>query len=98
MKRIITLVALLAGCAHYVPPIQCNVVEADQAMVQGCRFVGTVEGHTHYLFGPHSYEAVRDDARMAAQEIGATHIVMVAAASNGRGFEQAYARAYQCPR
>ena len=97
MKRMLTLLVLLAGCAHYGQPIPCNVLEADQAMVQGCRFVGTVEGHTYFL-GPHSFEAARDDARLAAQEMGATHIVMVAAASNGRGYEQAYARAYQCPR
>jgi hypothetical protein len=92
MKRILTLLVLLAGCAHYGPMPQCSVVEADERMIDGCRFVGTVQGLSHWAV---DYEGAKMSARLAAQDLGATHVVMVGTAAAGH---LAYGRAYQCAR
>jgi len=96
MKNIIALLTLLVGCAHFGAPPACNVAEADDAMVQGCRFVGTVQGEGAF-FGPHDFEGAKIDARLRAQDIGATHVVMVAAGEGLRQRQRVYGRAYQCP-
>jgi hypothetical protein len=97
MKIIIAFFTLLAGCAHFGPPPPCNVAEADDTMVQGCRFVGTVEGRSGFLGPDGAYDSAKTDARLRAQDIGATHVVIAAAGAGPYHVQRVYGRAYQCP-
>lgn len=75
------------------------IPEADERMVAGCQFLGTVEGSSGWggKYGAaKGMEAARIDAVKSAAEMGATYYVRGDATSGGWG-SRATVRAYFCP-
>jgi hypothetical protein len=76
------------------------VRDADDAMVSGCTFLETVTGTSNvaYLYGANriddGLEKAAQRARLAAADLGATHVVWGGRA--GGPVSNASARAYRC--
>jgi hypothetical protein len=76
-----------------------QVQDADNTMVAGCAFLGTVEGGSNWggLFAEHARNQAKKDARGDAAKLGATHIVWENIDGGGYGRTgSATGRAYDC--
>lgn len=97
MRFMLVLLLVLAGCATAPSPQAVAVRDADQKMVEGCEFVGSVSGHSMLgpIFGSAAEDSAKAEATNAAAERGATHLVMQ---DYGMGAMGGYARgqAYRC--
>jgi hypothetical protein len=93
------LVAGLPGCASVATNAAVSIVEADEAMVSGCEFLGAVYGRTVYggFANNLAVNNAKIDAREKAAKLGATHLVFLVV--DGGGWERqghTQARAYRC--
>lgn len=109
MRRSAALFAavLLASCAttppesSYPQRTAAKVKEADNAMVEGCEFLGTVVGKSGWggLAAGAARNGAMRSAKKRAASLGATHIV-VAGFDVGSGYTMKAstlnARAYRC--
>lgn len=91
--------ALTSACATTAKGAAAAVIEADEKMVENCRFLGSVTGKS--LIGGAAQRTgannAKVDAREAAAKLGATHIVFTAI-DGGGWYEtgEAQGRAYKC--
>ena len=86
------LIALLIAT-----PAAAEVRDADEKMVEGCQFVGMVDGSGGTMTGK-THKAAKDaraDARREAESMGGTHVVWFAPQTAGGGV-LASGRAYRC--
>lgn len=99
--RSVSIVAVLCGlglfgCATTLSPMGYRVVEADDSMVGGCAFVGSVEGGSE--LGSMAQETgmwnAKNRAIEAAAQRGATHVVFDHVAGGYSSY--ASGRAYRC--
>lgn len=69
--------AMLGGCAATPTHTSLSVRDADIATVAGCRFVGTVVGHSKLsgMWAATGEQNAQTDAREKAAELGANYIV-----------------------
>jgi len=87
----------IAAKAYRCPPPAA--IEADEKMVEGCQFLGTVTGQSLWggLMNQLATKEVKDDAKRQAAKLGATHLVFIAIETGGgRPAGSATARAYSC--
>lgn len=85
-----TLMAL-ASCAATPSPQAAKIVDADEASVAGCEFLGQVQGRVAASTGK---ESARNEAREQAARLRATDIVWRPVSS---GFSRSVSgRAYDC--
>ena len=87
---------LLLSCVHYPSPKAVEVLEANEARVSRCRFLGQVYGEGYYPFLAISLEVAKDNAKKKAAEIGATHVFWTQIGPGIKPF--VVGRAYDCPR
>lgn len=100
-RALLALAALTlgaAGCATTLPPYAAQVIEADEAMVVGCEFLGTFNG-TSGWGGTAGAGVGGNNAKNAAikraARAGATHVVFMSLSSGM--FTNAAGRGYRCP-
>jgi len=91
------LVMLASGCATSLSDKAALIKDADDKMVQNCKFLGNVEG-TSGLWGASASIGVanaKNEAIEKASKLGATHVYWIEA---GAGFlhSSASGRAYDC--
>lgn len=96
---VLTVLSLgAAGCATTLPPYAAQVIEADEAMVVGCEFLGTFNG-TSGWGGTAGAGVGGNNAKNAAikraARAGATHVVFMSL--SGGMFTNAAGRGYRCP-
>lgn len=74
---ITTLAFLLGGCATTPSPAAQNVMDADQAMIESCKFIGSVSGSSGWgnLAASTGIINAKNEARGQAARLGATHVV-----------------------
>lgn len=74
-----TLIVLIimAGCSTRITPRAAAVIDADEAMVNRCAFLGNVQGSSGWgnLAASVGMENAKTEAREKAATLGATHIV-----------------------
>jgi hypothetical protein len=83
-----------ASGAHLVAKAyRCEVVEADEKMVEGCKFLGTV--HQRAAVG--TQKTAWKEVMKEATKLGATHVVFIGGEeANMFTFGSATGRAYRC--
>lgn len=71
------LAFLLASCATTPSPAAQNVLDADQAMIENCKFMGSVSGSSGWgnLAATTGVNNAKNEARGQAARLGATHVV-----------------------
>lgn len=74
---IAAIVFLFAGCATTPSPAVQNVLDADQAMIESCKFIGSVSGSSGWgnLAASTGINNAKNEARGQAARLGATHVV-----------------------
>lgn len=92
-------IALATACASTATGPAASIIEADDRMVESCRFLGSVTGKS--LIGGAAQRTgannAKVDARKQAARLGATHIVFTAVDGGGwNDTGEAQARAYKC--
>ena len=94
MKRILLAVALLLfSLATDLTANSKNVVEADEKMVESCKFLQTITKKP--FIG--NVKTARKSVMKAAGKLGATHVVFMGfEGANAVTFASATARAYDC--
>ena len=102
LPAVLIVAASLSGCAaaalqqQHVVALEASVVDADEAMVAQCQFVGDV-----FADGVAPNDAARrktamDFARENAAQKGATHIIWVDVKPSSDVSMTAHGRAYRC--
>lgn len=99
----ITLIATLAatGCASAPSNQAAQITEADETMVAGCEFLGSVYGKTVYggMANDLAVNNAKNNALEKAVKLGATHIVYTElSGGNVNRTGHVTARAYRCER
>lgn len=96
ISAIVALV--LTGCVSARSEAAAAIRDADDAMVAGCTFLGTVSGSSMMSAG--AAEKGRKNAKTAALEdaagMGATHIVWTDVSTVFQGGSSATGKAYRC--
>lgn len=74
---IAALVFLLVGCATTLSPAAQSIMDADQTMIEGCKFIGSVSGTSGWgnLAASTGIKNAKNEARGQAAKLGATHVV-----------------------
>lgn len=95
--RLVTMIGccVLSGCV-YVPsqPIQ-GIRELSEQVPTSCRFLGEVQGESHFSFLALGEELARSRAKDKAALLGATHVVWMQREAGW--VHLTVARAYRCP-
>lgn len=98
-KWLISILLLSLGavaCVHYPSQKSIQVLEANEARVAKCKFLGQVYGEGHYPFLAIALEIAKENAKKKAAEIGATHVFWTEIGPGIKPF--VVGRAYDCPR
>lgn len=87
----------LAGCVSTPTPAASKILEADEEMVKGCQFLGTMTGKSSLGRAlPETGEAnAKNDLLKQAASKGATHVIWRDITFNGWGWRQT-GRVYKC--
>jgi hypothetical protein len=99
--RLLLIASALAISACAMAPSEraAAVRDADEHMVEACRYVGEVQGASGWG-GPGGTSAgatnSRNEARDQAAALGATHVVWNPASSTQTGATMVSGRAYRC--
>ena len=97
LAALVAIAVVTAGCATSRAPQAASLVEADEAMVAGCQFVGTFNG-TSGWGGTAAAGVGANNAKNAvykrAARAGATHVVFTEL--TGGMFTKATGRGYRC--
>lgn len=93
MRRAIVLVLLVSGCAT-IPP--ASVMDADEAMVASCRYLGEVAGTSAWggVVASYGMKSAQNSGRTQAARMGATHVVWRTVTAGAS--PSASGRAYNC--
>jgi hypothetical protein len=93
---LICLALSALACATSRSASAAKIADADERMIESCRFLGEVDGQSP-LPGVSGVASAKNMAANAAAELGATHIVWHST-SPGSGDSNSYAggRAYRC--
>lgn len=98
LARALVAALVASGCATSLSSSAASIVEADEAMVAGCQFLGTFNG-TSGWGGTAGAGLGANNAKNAVMERaakkGATHVVFMSL--SGGMFTKAAGRAYKCP-
>lgn len=96
---LLAALSLTSACATTAKGPAATIIEADERMVENCRFLGSVTGKS--LIGGAAQRTgannAKVDARKAAARLGATHIVFTDIDGGGwYDTGEAQGRAYKC--
>jgi hypothetical protein len=64
----------LSACTHKPHLGLSPVFDIDQAKASSCQLVGEVYEESYRLFTPRGLESLKEETRLRASEIGATHV------------------------
>lgn len=93
---LILLCLVFAGCMH-LSPRAAQIIEADEGMIQGCKFLTSIDLSKGYWgFGPPvGIAAAKTEFTEKAAQMEATHIYWTHDISELN--IDAYGKAYKCP-